>query len=211
MSWRQWIRTVEIEPAISAADPSIVAAQVEALLRTGCHVFHARLGDDPAELELLRSLSPVVHRYDGILDVRAVGANPVTAFASVAQAGGDSVTFQLEAVEDVAGAIESARALGLQAGVAFVDSTAPEEAVAHSGEADLFVCPGSDPGEQLRNLRRLARALPVDVPIQVAGGITHDSVRELFDAGAKLLVVGTAIFEREDLPRAYRRLVQALA
>jgi pentose-5-phosphate-3-epimerase len=36
-------------------------------------------------------------------------------------------------------------------------------------------------------------------------------VRELYGAGARVLVVGAAIFEREDLPRAYRRLVQALA
>ena len=72
-------------------------------------------------------------------------------------------------------------------------------------------CPGSELTEQLRNLRRLVRSLPLNTPIQVAGGVTHDNVRELFDAGATVLIVGTAIFEREDLPRAYRRLVQALA
>ncbi len=47
--------------------------------------------------------------------------------------------------------------------------------------------------------------------IQVGGGITHENARALYDAGARAFVVGTAIFEREDLPRAYRRLVQALA
>jgi pentose-5-phosphate-3-epimerase len=49
------------------------------------------------------------------------------------------------------------------------------------------------------------------MPIQVGGGVSHENVRELYEAGARVLVVGTAIFEREDLPRAYRRLIQALA
>ncbi len=47
--------------------------------------------------------------------------------------------------------------------------------------------------------------------IQVDGGIDNDNVREAYDAGATLLVAGSAIFSREDLPRAYRQLVQSLA
>jgi ribulose-phosphate 3-epimerase len=47
--------------------------------------------------------------------------------------------------------------------------------------------------------------------VQVDGGVGPDNVRDLYEAGANLLVAGTAIFGREDLPRAYRRLVQALA
>ncbi len=77
--------------------------------------------------------------------------------------------------------------------------------------ADLVRCPRGSLYEQLKDVSLLVRSLPPGVVIQVGGGITHDNVRELYDAGARLLVVGTAIFEREDLPRAYRRLVQALA
>ena len=47
--------------------------------------------------------------------------------------------------------------------------------------------------------------------VQVDGGVDNDNVRSIYDAGATLIVAGTAIFQREDLPRAYRRLVQALA
>jgi pentose-5-phosphate-3-epimerase len=49
------------------------------------------------------------------------------------------------------------------------------------------------------------------VHVQVDGGITNDNVRSVYDAGADLIVCGAAIFGMEDLPRAYRRLVQALA
>jgi ribulose-phosphate 3-epimerase len=53
--------------------------------------------------------------------------------------------------------------------------------------------------------------LPPDVFVQVDGGVGPENVRELYRSGASLLVAGTSIFGREDLPRAYRRLVQALA
>ena len=48
-------------------------------------------------------------------------------------------------------------------------------------------------------------------PIQVDGGVNDDNIKQLYDEGATLLVAASAIFGREDLPRAYRRLVQQLA
>jgi len=49
------------------------------------------------------------------------------------------------------------------------------------------------------------------VHIQVDGGIGNENIRSVYEAGATLMVAGAAIFQREDLPRSYRRLVQALA
>jgi ribulose-phosphate 3-epimerase len=65
--------------------------------------------------------------------------------------------------------------------------------------------------EALDRIRRLRGLLPEAMPIQVDGGIGQDNIREAYDSGANLFVAGTAIFGREDLPRAYRRLVRALA
>jgi ribulose-phosphate 3-epimerase len=65
--------------------------------------------------------------------------------------------------------------------------------------------------EALDRIGQLRGLLPEAMPIQVDGGIGHDNIREAYEAGANLFVAGTAIFGREDLPRAYRRLVEALA
>jgi len=65
--------------------------------------------------------------------------------------------------------------------------------------------------EALDRIRALRGRLPEPMPIQVDGGIGHGNIRDAYDAGANLFVAGTAIFGREDLPRAYRRLVEALA
>jgi ribulose-phosphate 3-epimerase len=60
-------------------------------------------------------------------------------------------------------------------------------------------------------IRRLRAALPERVHVQVDGGIDHETIGPAHEAGATLLVAGSAIFGREDLTGAYRRLVQALA
>ena len=211
MSWNQWIRTVEIVPAVSRAQPAALVGQAEALLRTGCRIFSVRVREDLGELSTVRLLAPLARRYDGIISVQVAGPAGPDVFAAIAEAGGSSVTVQLDSVPDLTAALASARALGLAAGVAISDATDLAAAALAAAGADLVRCPGSELYEQLRNVRLLSRLLPAGTPIQVGGGVSHENVRELYQAGARVLVVGTAIFGREDLPRAYRRLIQALA
>ena len=105
----------------------------------------------------------------------------------------------------------AARSAGLQVGIAFDRSTDLTEAAAWAAKADLVRCPGGPLLDQLRDVRLLSQALPPGVVIQVGGGINHENARDLYDAGARVFLVRTAIFSREDLPRSYRRLVQAFA
>jgi ribulose-phosphate 3-epimerase len=222
--WSDWIRTVEVEPSLYGADFTQLGDQIETLLRSECRIFHFDVGDghfvEPITIGpiVLQSISPLIHRYGGRIDVHLMVENPAKYFAPVAQAGGDSVTFHYEAVENVPETILAARELELQVGVAFNPETEPEDVAAVAGAADLVLCMSIHPGysgqpfleETYGRLKRLRLALPEDVLIQVDGGIGAENVKELYDHGAKLLVAASAIFSREDLPRAYRRLVQAL-
>ena len=67
MPWSEWIRTVEVEPSLYAADFSRLGEQIEALLRAGCRVFHFDVGDghfvEPVTIGpiVLQSISPLVH------------------------------------------------------------------------------------------------------------------------------------------------------
>src|SRR5439155_217997 len=65
--------------------------------------------------------------------------------------------------------------------------------------------------EAIDRIRVLRSVLPRDVHVQVDGGIGPENIKAVRDAGATLFVAGTSIFAREDLPRAYRRLLQELA
>jgi ribulose-phosphate 3-epimerase len=225
MPWSEWVRTVEVEPSLYAADFADLGAQIEALLRAECRIFHFDIGDghfvEPITMGpiVLKSISPLIHRYDGAIDVHLMAENPAKHFEAIAEAGGDSVTFHFEAVEDVSATIEAAREQELQVGVAFKPESEPEAVAAVAGDADLVLCMSIEPGysglpfleETYGRLRRLRLALPPGIHVQVDGGVTQENIREVFDAGATLLVAGSAIFEREDLPRSYRRLVHALA
>jgi ribulose-phosphate 3-epimerase len=112
-----------------------------------------------------------------------------------------------------------AREHGLQVGVAFSPQTDPDDVAKVAGDADIVLCMSINPGysgqefmpEAFERIKTLRAALPESIYVQVDGGVTNENVREVRDAGATLLVAGSAIFAREDLPRAYRRLVQELA
>jgi ribulose-phosphate 3-epimerase len=222
MSWREWIRTVEVEPSLYAADFARLGEQIDILLRAECRIFHFDVGDghfvEPITIGpvVLESIAPLVHKAGGILDCHLMVDNPLRHFPQIAKAGGDSVTFHYEVVDDVPATIAAAREQGLQVGVAFNPESEPEDVAAAAGDADLVLCMSIHPGysgqkfmpEALDRIRRLRAALPPHIFIQVDGGIDHETIGPAYVAGARLLVAGSAVFGREDLTRSYRRLLQ---
>ena len=216
---------MEIEPSLYAADFVNLGEQLDVLLRTGARVVHFDVGDghfvEPITFGpvVLEAIAPIVHGFGGAIDCHLMVDNPVRHFPQIQRAGGDSVTFHYEAVDDVPDTISAAREHGLQVGVAFNPETDPEDVAAVAGDADIVLCMSINPGyggqefmpEAVDRIAALRKALPDEIHIQVDGGIDNDNVRAVYDAGATLIVAGTAIFAREDLPRSYRRLVQALA
>jgi ribulose-phosphate 3-epimerase len=224
MAWRDWIRRVEIEPSLYAADFTRLGEQIRQLLSAGVRVFHFDIGDGhfvaPVTVGpvVLRSISPLIHQAGGVLDCHLMVTNPEHHFQEVKESGGDSVTFHVEACEEPWNAIALARSHDLAVGVAFNPETSVRDAVAASLGADLVLCMSIHPGysgqefmpEALPRIRELRSQLHERVVVQVDGGITHENVRAVYDAGAEAIVAGTAIFGYEDLSGAYHGLVRAL-
>lgn len=205
MGWQQWIRTVEIAPAIEAHKAVWAEREMDALLRAGCRVIHVNAPAGGAH-DAVHTLAPLMHRYEGYVDLHIGGDD----FAGYATTGADSVTFDATAVDNVGAAIETLReSASQQIGVAFGADVAPEWIANVSVGADLVLC--AIVGDAVDRVRKLRGLLPSGVTIQLEGDIEQENVRALYLAGAQVLVVENPIFEREDLPRAYRRLVQALA
>jgi ribulose-phosphate 3-epimerase len=227
VSWRDWIRTIEVEPSLYAADFSRLGDQVEVLLRAEARVFHFDVGDGHFVPPIttgpivLKWISPSVHRVGGALDCHLMIETPERHFAQFREAGADSVTVHFEACPNLGEVVALAREQELQVGMAFNPETNVEQAAGAALEAgvDLVLCMSVHPGysgqefipESIERVRTLRGLLPEEMPIQVDGGIGPDNIRGLYEAGATLFVAATAIFGREDLPRAYRRLVQDLA
>jgi ribulose-phosphate 3-epimerase len=227
VSWNDWIRTVEVEPSLYAADFSRLGEQVEILLRAECRVFHFDVGDGhfipPVTTGpvVLRWIAPAVHRVGGKLDCHLMVESPERHIPQFAEAGADSVTVHFETCPDLPAVVALAREHGLQVGMAFSPETDVGEAARAAQEAgvDIALCMSVHPGYSgqafipgsVERVAELRESIPSDVHVQVDGGVGPDNIRELHDAGATLFVAATAIFGREDLPRAYRRLVHDLA
>jgi len=221
VGWSDWIRDgVEVEPSLYAADFMRLGAQLEALLAAGCRVFHFDIGDGhfvpPVTIGpiVLRSIAPAIRAAGGILDCHLMVDDPAHHFEEIAASGGSSVTFHVEAVADPEAVAVAARSQGLGVGVAFNPETAPTAAAefASRAGADIVLCMSIHPGysgqafmpaalERVAELHEL-----VGVPIQVDGGVGPGNARALRDAGASLLVAGTAIFAELDPAEAYRSL-----
>ena len=225
MSWDEWVRGAEIEPSLYAADFSRLGEQIETVMAAGARIFQFDVGDghfvEPITIGpiVLKSISPVVHRLDGILDCHLMIETPEKHFEAIAEAGGDSVTVHYEACDDLEGVIGRTRALGLGVGVAFNPESEPDDVVeAAGGLVELVLCMSIHPGysgqpfmrESIPRVRRLRELLGDGAHIQVDGGVGPDNVRELHEAGADLLVAGTSVFGQEDFGAAYQRLAAAL-
>ena len=228
MAWSDWIRDgVEVEPSLYAADFARLGEQIDVLLHAGCRIFHFDVGDGhfipPVTMGpiVLQWIAPLVHREGGVLDCHLMVESPERQIPGFAEAGADSVTVHFETCPNLPDVVALAREHGLQVGLAFNPETDVDEAAhaAREAEVDLALCMSVHPGysgqafipESLERVAKLRSLVPRSMHVQVDGGVGPTNIAELRDAGAELFVAATAIFGREDLPRAYRRLVQALA
>ena len=214
------MRGTEIEPSLYAADFARLGDQMEALLDAGVRIFHFDVGDghfvEPVTIGpiVLQSISGLVHERGGVLDCHLMVENPERHFGQIAEAGGDSVTFHLEVADAAAVTAARAREHGLAVGLAFNPGTPVEDAIRAADGMDIVLCMSINPGysgqsfmpEALPRIRKLRDALAGDVLVQVDGGITAENVAETRDAGANLIVAGTAVFGARDLAAAYRDL-----
>jgi ribulose-phosphate 3-epimerase len=228
VTWGEWARSGTIEPSIYAADFSRLGEQLRSLLDAGARVFHFDVGDGHFIPQItigpvvLQSIAVLVHERGAVLDCHLMVEHPERHFESVRKAGGDSVTFHVEVVDDVQRVAAQARKLGLGVGIAFNPETEVERAAVAADGMDLALCMSIHPGlsgqtfmpDALGRIEKLRSLLPETVFVQVDGGISAENAAGLRDAGADLLVAGSAIFWQNDPAAAYLALtgkVEALA
>ena len=136
MTWAEWASPGVVEPSIYAADFARLGDQLRVLLDAGARVFHFDIGDGHFIGEItigpivLRSIADLVHERGGVLDCHLMVSDPERHFESVRAAGGDSVTFHFEVVDDPEKAAAHARELDLGVGIAFNPDTEVERAAA---------------------------------------------------------------------------------
>ncbi len=218
------LRERRIAPSILSADFARLGAQVEEVMAAGARVIHVDVMDGhfvpPITFGALivAAIADQVHEAGGILDVHLMIERPERHVAEIARAGADSITIHVEATPHVHYTLSTIREAGCGAGAAICPATpvASLDEVAHE-LLDLALCMSVNPGWggqvfipfSLDKLTRMRGALPDSVALEVDGGVHEATAQQCVQAGANLLVTGSAVFGSPDPAGAYAAIAAA--
>jgi ribulose-phosphate 3-epimerase len=211
MSAREIYGGRRVAPSILSADFSRLGAQVAEVMEAGARVIHVDVMDGhfvpPITIGPLvaSAIADQVHDAGGVVDVHLMIERPDEQIAEFARAGADSISFHVEATPHTNRTLNAIRELGCLAGIALNPGTAPEAVAELAGVADLVLCMTVNPGwggqpfieSSPEKVRRLG-GLIGDAVIEVDGGVDSETAGSVAEAGASLLVAGSAVFGADD-------------
>ncbi len=206
-------------PSLLLCDFGNLERELEQLEQAGVHGLHLDVMDGHFVPNLSYGL-PIVEAVrrltDLPLDVHLMIANPGEYVRQFVEAGADVLTIHAEAVEDPRPLLEEIRAQGAGAGLAINPPTPIEKIETALSFCDLVLVMSVMPGFggqafdalALDKLRQLRSKLPREVLLEVDGGVNAETISACGEAGAQLLVAGSAIFRSTDYSEAVARLTQ---
>ncbi|HUJ34619.1 MAG TPA: ribulose-phosphate 3-epimerase [Solirubrobacteraceae bacterium] len=218
------LRGRRIAPSILSADFARLGDHVQEVLDVGARVIHVDVMDGhfvpPITFGaiVVDAIAERVHRAGGILDVHLMIERPERYVGDIATAGADSITVHVEATPHLHYTLNAIREAGCTAGAAINPGTPAEslDEVAHE-LLDMALCMSVNPGWgnqqfipwSLDKLARMRRALPDRVALEVDGGVHEATAGPCAEAGANLLVTGSAVFGSADPAAAYAAIATA--
>ena len=197
-----------LSPSILSADFSNLERDVRKVCDAGAQYIHVDVMDGhfvpnitigPCVVESLRKVT------DKVLDVHLMIENPLKYAQAFLKAGSDIITVHHEAEIDIDKLYTLTKEYGKKLCVSINPSTPVEILDQYADKVDMFLIMSVNPGfggqsfiESSLDKIRYLRANYPDIDIEVDGGIKLDNVQKVIDAGANVIVAGSAIFCADD-------------
>lgn len=209
---------VKLSPSVLSADFSRLGADCREVLDAGADMIHFDVMDGHFVDNLSFGL-PVLeglHKAlpDAFMDVHLMITNPLKYVKDFVDAGADCITFHVEASDSIRATSAAIRAYGCKVGLAINPNTPAECVFPYLDDASIVLVMGVTPGhggqafnpvalEKLRKLRAECERRGLNPYLSVDGGVkAATTAPQCVEAGATLLVAGSAVFCAEDMTAA---------
>lgn len=197
-----------LSPSILAADFKVLGQEMKKTEENGAAYIHFDVMDGmfvPSISFGMPVLASIHDATEQFMDAHLMVQEPIRYVEAFQKAGADYVTVHLEACEDVKTTLDKIHACGMKAGLAVNPETDVKEFVPYLEDVEMILIMSVHPGfggqkfipeslDKIREVRAMLNEKNLDTDIQVDGGIYVENVREVLDAGANVIVAGSAVF-----------------
>ena len=197
-----------LSPSILSADFTKLGEEIETIDNAGAEYIHVDVMDGmfvPSISYGVPVIKSIRKSTGKVFDVHLMISEPIRYIADFAASGADMITVHVEACSDVVATIEKIREYKLKVGITLNPDTPVSAIKPYLNRVDMVLIMSVNPGfggqkfitssvDKIKEVKRLRDELNLSYDIEVDGGINIDNLATVLEAGANVIVAGSAIF-----------------
>lgn len=211
---------IKLAPSILSADFARLLEDVKKVEKAGCEYLHIDVMDGHFVPNI--TLGPGIVKslrkdVNMVFDAHLMIENPDNYIKEFADAGCDIIVVHQEACTHLHRTIQNIKSHGIKAGVALNPATPIETIKYVLQDVHMVLLMSVNPGfggqsyipvvtEKIKELKVLIDEMNLDIDIEVDGGVKPSNIAEVVNAGANVIVAGSAIFNAGDIDEAVKSL-----